>query len=370
MNEIQFARFIKEGLGSPADSQTFAARIATEIRVRTHPNREQREELGQTQVMISGSLQHKGEGRSFRRLGLRPRVFAAALTLAMIGMLNLGAAYFFPSYGEALANAPVVGGLSRSILSGTGMLNADVSAFNEVSSSNGHKLRLVGAYADGLETIFFVEIDGQSLASAEPPRKSDRYLIAGDATLTDQFGHSYVRGGTPSGDQRPLIFSALVGPAAQYGARLTLHVRLLTNVGTTEAVDGDWSLHATLFEHPAHVIPLPAPVTIAGNTYTITSLRLGAVLQLRWRVTGPNIGRVWTDWKALPEPIRAGQDPFWPKLSGPSMASVNGGYGIDPGMTEVSGEITALVPSSGVYTVEFGSSVIGFASRTIVVPRR
>lgn len=179
-----------------------------------------------------------------------------------------------------------------------------------------------------------------------------------------------MRGGTPSGDQRPVIFSPLVGPAAQYGARLTLHVLGLGNVGTGQAIGGDWTLHATLFEHPAHVIPLPAPVTIAGNVYAITSIRSGAVLQLRWTVTGPNVGRVWTDWMALPEPIRAGQDPFWPKLSGPSVVSENGGYGINHGMTEVSGEITALLPSPGQYKIEFGSPVIGFASRTIEVPTR
>jgi len=73
---------------------------------------------------------------------------------------------------------------------------------------------------------------------------------------------------------------------------------------------------------------------------------------------------------ALPEPIRAGQDPFWPKLSGPSVVSENGGYGINHGMTEVSGEITALLPSPGQYKIEFGSPVIGFASRTIEVPTR
>jgi hypothetical protein len=353
MNEVEFARFIKHGLGSPADSRTLAARIASEIRPRTYPNRG-----GQA------------DARSFGRLRRRPRVMVAALTLAMIGTLNLGAAYFFPSYGEALANVPVVGAVSRSILSGTGLLNADVSAFNEVSSSNGHTLRLVGAYADGLQTIFFVEIDGQSLAMAGPPRKSDRYLVASDATLTDQFGHSYVRGGTPSGDQRPVIFGPLFGPAAHYGARVTLQVRLLTNVGTTQAIDGAWTLHATLFVHPAHVIPLPAPVTIAGNTYTITSLQSGAVLQLRWNVTGPNVGRVWTDWRALPEPVRAGQDPFWPRLFGPGVGAESGGYGINGGMTEVSGDITALVLSPGQYKVEFGSPVIGLASRTIVVPKQ
>jgi len=120
MNEIEFARFIKDGLGSPADSPTLAARVATEIRLRTHSNVGRRPKLGQTQLVISASSQHEAEARSLSRSHRRRRMAVVALTLATIGTLNLGGAYFFPSYGEALANIPFVGGVSRSILSGTG----------------------------------------------------------------------------------------------------------------------------------------------------------------------------------------------------------------------------------------------------------
>src|SRR3982074_1765834 len=120
MNELEFARFIKGGLGTPSPSPTLVSRIATELSER-------------------GRSTSAGVGRAPRRLA------GAALALALIGALNLAGVYFFPRYGPALANTPLVGGVSRSILSDAGLLSADTSALNDVSTSNGHTLRLVGA---------------------------------------------------------------------------------------------------------------------------------------------------------------------------------------------------------------------------------
>ncbi len=86
MNELEFARFIKSGLGAPSPSPRLASRVAVEINQR-------------------------GAGRSAGRHVVAYRVGGAALALGLIAALNLAGAYYLPWYGTALANAPVVGPL-------------------------------------------------------------------------------------------------------------------------------------------------------------------------------------------------------------------------------------------------------------------
>jgi hypothetical protein len=343
MTEVEFSRFIKGGLGTPGPSGALATRVAAELSVR-------------------GGSSSVGVHLAFRRIA------GAALALGLIGALNLGGAYFFPRYGTGLANTPLVGGVSRSILGSAGLLTADTSAMNDVSTSNGHTIRLVGAYADGLQTVFLIQIDNDTLATAGPPSKADNYLVVGDATLTDQFGRAYQRGGTPSGDQRPVVFGALTSPAAENGARLTLHVQALFNVGNVPdpRVDGDWTLHATLFQHSAHVIPLPAPIHLGGNTYTFTSIKSSTVLQLSWTVTGPELARAWSfrDQGAV-----TAMRQYLPSLTGVGEISSTWGFTLDPSTNVLSGQITAILQSPGECTIRFGSPEIGFADRTIVIPK-
>lgn len=369
MNELEFARFIKSGLGTPNPSPTLASRIAAEISARGRAS-----DIGGSTVRPAerGIAPRTSDRRGTRRRTARRLAYrfgGAALALGLIGGINLAGAYYFPRYGTALANAPLVGGVSRTFLSDAGLLTADTSALNDVSASNGHTLRLVGGYADGLQTVFLVEIDGQSLANAGPPRKSDHYLVVDrGATLTDQFGHTYQRDGTPSGDQRPVVFSPLVSPAAENGARLTLHVDGLVNVGSTQFVAGDWTLHATLFAHQAHNLPLPAPMSLAGNTYTLTSIRSSATrFEISWKVFGPGVARAWNEDNA--HGSFAALVPFNPSLIGSHVIASSGGYTFDPATNTLSGTITAILsPPGGTYKVRFGSPDLGYVERTIVVP--
>ncbi len=86
MNELEFGRFIKIGLGTPSRSPMLASRVAAEISAR---------------------------GRAPRSAGRRIayRVGGAVLALGIIGALNVAGANYFPWYGTALANAPLVGPL-------------------------------------------------------------------------------------------------------------------------------------------------------------------------------------------------------------------------------------------------------------------
>ena len=367
MTEMEFARFIKKGLGTPVASQMLATRIAAEVAERSHSS----DVHGSTLLRPRRAgvvVKTDKPGRSqvvARRVATR--IGAAALALGLIAALNLGVVYYFPRYGTALASVPVVGGVSRSILAGAGLASADVAAVSDVSTSNGHTLRLVGVYADGLQTVFLIQIDNQSLAAAGPPTKTERYLVAGrDATLTDQFGHTYQRVGSPSGDQRPVAFSPLVAPAAQNGARLTLHLRNLDNVGTAESIPGEWTLHATVFEHAAHVIPLPAPIELGGNTFTFTSIKSATVFELSWKVTGPGVAQAWN---VRDQGSFARLRPYVPSFTGLKEIASGVGFTFDPSTNSMYGQITEIWESPGKLTIRFGSPEIGLAERTIVVPK-
>lgn len=357
MTENEFARFIKTGLGVPDLTPTLSNRIAREVETRNHPHNPLRD----------SSRNHEAIRRSGAR-AISLRVGLTALVLAIIADANLGIAYYFPRYGVALANAPIVGGVSQTLLSSAGLVTADVSAASDVSTSSGHTLRLMGAYADGLQTVFLVQIDNQSLATAGWGNKKSTFLVARDMDLTDQFGHIYevsTAGQFPQGVE---VFKPLVSPAAGNGARLTLTVRSLGNVGTGEPVYGNWTLHATVFQHASHTIPAPTPLTLAGNIFTFESIRSSTILDIRWKVTGPSVAQAWS---AQDKGSFASLSPFIPTLVGCPVASYGSGtgYGYNPSTRTMSSELRYTLTAPGTCVIRFGSAQLGFVDRTIVIPK-
>jgi hypothetical protein len=227
----------------------------------------------------------------------RRRRLAVALAVAVVGIVagNLAAAYYAPAYGQVLAAAPVLRGIADPLLHAFGMTEQNAVAFDSTSTSNGHTIRLVAGYADGLRTVILLEIDGHGL-SGNPKQYGlhpGEYGIGEFYTLTDQFGHVY----KPSGGTGPteLQFEPLVWPASRVGARLTLHVTGLQELwlirphGPSDtSLAGDWSLHATLTPAAVHDLALPAPVRTADGVFSVTQVRLtGSELQIRWTVSGP-----------------------------------------------------------------------------------
>lgn len=218
--------------------------------------------------------------RSQSSLGVR-RPKASALIIAVILLAltaNIGAAYYSPLYAAALAATPVVGTISRPLLTATGLSGANVIAFDETSDSAGHRLHLVAGYADQLRTLIFVEIDGRS-----------SHLGMHGVELTDQFGHSY--GAKFNAAQTALMFEPLTGLAASQGGRLSLHIDGIDVPSTTGGprsafVTGRWTLHPTLFARQAHVLALPKPGSIDGTVYTFTAVRSSFVLDVNWTITG------------------------------------------------------------------------------------
>jgi hypothetical protein len=230
-----------------------------------------------------------------RRL-LRP---AAALLIALtvIGLGNLGAAYYAPRYGQALAQVPLVGGIYAKALEYYGLAPKNVTVVNSSSTSSGHTVRLVAAYADGLRTVLVVEIDGRTLTSGKTSRPSPGEFGVGNHgetpdlgyTLTDQFGHSYTEG-IGNGYDNYLQFQPLVWPASKVGARLTLHITTLRKLWLAPGQDelaGNWTLHATLVAERVHVLPVPSPVRTTNAVYTFTSLRVtSTAVHIEWTATG------------------------------------------------------------------------------------
>lgn len=237
---------------------------------------------------------HVADARPSRRWHLRLAV-GLAMAVLLIGAGNLAAAYYAPTYGQALAAVPVLRGIADPLLHAFGITEQNAVALNSTATSSGHTIRLVAGYADGLRTVILLEIDGRGL-SGNPKQYGlhpGDYGIADGFTLTDQFGHTY----KPNGGAGPteLQFEPLVWPASKVGARLTLHVTGLEKLwmvgpnapGDTVLV-GDWTLQATLLPAAVHDLPLPAPVRTADSVYTVTLLRItGSELQIRWTVSGP-----------------------------------------------------------------------------------
>jgi len=231
-----------------------------------------------------------------RRL-LRPAA-ALLIALALVGLGNLGAAYYAPRYGQALAQVPLVGGIYAKALEYYGLAPKNVTVVNNSSTSSGHTVRLVAAYADGLRTVLVVEIDGRTLTYGKTSHPSPGEFGVGNHgetpdlgyTLTDQFGHSYTEG-VGNGYTNYLQFQPLVWPASKVGARLTLHITTLMKLWLEGAgqdeVSGDWTLHATLVAEPVHVLPLPSPVQTSNAVYTFTSLRVtSTAVHIEWTATG------------------------------------------------------------------------------------
>ena len=300
------------------------------------------------------------------------RSSAIGMTVAIVMLLNVVAAYYAPTYSRALADAPGIGGPSSKVLAAFGLSASNVTPVSDVASSSGHTLRMAAGYADGLRTVLFVSIDGKGLDGnpKEFGMKPGDYGLGG-FTLADQFGRTY----TPSGVGGPtmLPFTPLAWPASRVGARLTLHVTSIDALwlrGSGE-VHGDWTLHATLVAEPAHTLTLPQPVHTSQATYTFTSIHSSATsLTIRWTIDGPILDRL-SELRAArnAEEMQLQHDYFWPQVldaSGRPVQLSDWGFTFTKPAT---GEITVFIPGPDRYRIQLGGALTADdQQRWIVVP--
>lgn len=82
------------------------------------------------------------------------------------------------------------------------------------------------------------------------------------------------------GSSQDLVFQPLVGRATHGPVRLTLDVTLLVvtspaspgHLSTQSRFEGSWILGLTVTQHSALRPAIPAPVTVDGITYQVTSM--------------------------------------------------------------------------------------------------
>jgi len=295
---------------------------------------------------------------------------AAALVVAVL-FVNLVAAYFAPRYGQALADAPIVGGVAGPVLRYSGLDASRITVVNVSSTSAGHTIKLVGGYADTERTVLFMEIDGNPHGL---PNKQTTCCYA-EGTLVDQFALQYQRIFSP--DPFAATFAPLGGPASRVGARLNLHVTELRGLHPEfQPVSGDWSLNVTLIQQAGKVLATPGPVTANGVTYAIKSLRLsGKLLKISLQLTGQPVDEETKraygprNPSQLSGPNAFAQEYFAPKLvdaQGNKASFYDWGYSL-PKQGPTWGTIDAVLPGPGQYTLTFGN-LPGPASFQIEVP--
>lgn len=302
-----------------------------------------------------------------RRAVLTFRWAAAAVVALVVG--NLVAARALPGYALQLADAPVVGGISTSLLQLAGLAPSQVNPAGSTATVDGQTIKVVGGFADTARTVVLIEVDGRN----SPPSKTGAgYNVL--ASLTDQYGHRY----SQSAGGQYLSFQPLVGPATRGPVHLTLHVTQLDMWAASSPGKppkqtnffGNWILGLTVTQQPDVAPPLPSPVTVDGTTYAVTSIQIsGTEVAVNWRASGgTEIAQLYKlDYQPGGPDVAPGgleqmistryftsgilnPDGSYPALTG---FSNNSGFGvISP--TLITGEIQYVLQGPGRYLIAIG----------------
>ena len=297
-----------------------------------------------------------------RRASTRLLTAVAAGAVAVV-VANVVAAYLAPIYGQALADAPIVGNVAGTVLRYSGLDANKITTVNDSATSSGHTLKLMGAYADTERTVLLIEVDGQP--HHLPNKQQACCAVLG--TLSDQFGHTYHQVNNP--DQLSPTFEPLDWPANQVGARLTFHSNTLAD---TQITAGNWDLHVTLVQVKGRVLPVPSPVIANGITYTFTSLHLsGTRLRILYKLSGTPVDELRKRVYSSAPPV---DNSFYQQYLMPQLTDAAGNKAmlVESGMTlpkqgPAEAQYTAVVPGPGQYELTLGNAA-GLAKVVIDVP--
>ncbi len=278
-------------------------------------------------------------------------------------VLALGAtSYFAPRFGQALADAPVLGSATGPLLRSVGLasLGGRVTAFSSAALSSSHRVELIGGYADGIRTILLLRV--------EPADRSVLLTNGVGVTLTDQFGHRLaLKGGAADArtGQEILEFEPVTGPAAPLGARLTLQVTTLTAFGSPrDRLQGDWQLHATIALDESTAVAAPLPGRLGTMTVTFTKLTATATaLEVRLQVQGAGSGELS---RVIPDAVK-GHPAFSVQLWAPDGTQAQE---LARQVDESSGSVDTVWARSatGVYRLIATDQGVGTIERTIDIP--
>jgi hypothetical protein len=320
-----------------------------------------------------------GRRRTGRALGWT----SAAVVALLLG--NLIAARLVPSYAADLAYAPVIGPITAPLLQFAGLAPSQLAPSSSSATVDGQTIKVEGGFADTSRTVVVIQVDGRN---SQLSKTGAGYTV--QATLTDQYGHSYSL--VNNGEPQDLWFQPLVGPAMHGPVRLTLHVSLLImysasspgSPGTQSRFAGHWSLGLTVTQHPAATEAAPAPVTVGGTTYAVTSITIsGTDVSIHWRASGGS--QIAQYWSLTRGPGAAESDSgnlalkyFYAAIESPgaSLARTNLGS-MSPSPIDVSGfvlispelitgQLQQVVPAPGKYLIAIGRPTV--VSFPIAVP--
>ena len=184
------------------------------------------------------------------------RIAFAAVLLVIIA--TGGASYYAPVFAQAMADAPIAGGLTGWMLRQAGLAGVPhrVTAMADTSSSAGYSVELVGGYADPGRTILF-------LRSSPAARVVSSIGVGPKFVLADQFGQTYRMTSAvqnSSSGENTFTFEPLRWPASALGARLRLSFNTIQEgvPPTSPYVTGRWELAATLAMDEGSVLTRPA----------------------------------------------------------------------------------------------------------------
>lgn len=292
-----------------------------------------------------------------------------AVAVAVLVLGNLVAARALPGYALALADAPVIGGISTPLLQLAGLAPSQVSPAGSTATVDGQTIKVLGGFADTARTVVIVQVDGRN---SPPSKTAAGYDVL--ASLTDQYGHRYSQ--TVAGQD--LWFQPLVGPATKGPVHLTLHVTQLNmwsasspgRPSTQSEFTGNWVLGLTVMQQPDVAPPLPSPVTVNGTTYAVTSIKIsGTEVSVNWRASGGSeIAQLYKlDYQPGGPDVAPGSPEqmismryFMPAIlnpdgsyAGPTGNSNNSGFGIiSP--TLITGRIQYVLQGPGRYLIAMG----------------
>ena len=315
-------QLVLTALGSSPQAGAVAARLAARLR--------------------HGALESSRRTQQIQRLRIRST--AALVALAVVVAANVAAVRLLPTYAQAVAHAPLVSDLPRPVLQLAGLTEAQVTRVAVSATASGHTVTLLAASADSARTVVIIQVDG---LDSPPVKSAAGYQL--DATLTDQYGKAYQRIGGQGGD---LWFSPLSGAATHGTAALTLRVQSLDMwpaiapdaafrppSSGSKQVRGDWVVGTTVTRRAGVPVALPSTKTVAGVTYTVTSIRIsGTEVTIDWKVTGdPRAAALY----------RAVKKNGWSSVLGPQPGGPNTADSfLDAGIVNADGTAAPSVPGN------------------------
>jgi hypothetical protein len=209
----------------------------------------------------------------------------------VVALLLLATAVAVPRGRDALAAAPLLGPVTKSLLRLTGMDAAGqlVTPLRGGATSSGVTISLTGGYADNQRTVVILHLSPAAIPELPITLQSEGARVP----LTEPVVSPNLEGDVV------LVFGPIANPA-RAGNALTLHVAGLGPIptlgrpapGLVDRIGGDWTLRFTLTVDRSAAVAAPAPGHLGDLSVSFTASVVGTDVQLSAHLHGATIGQV------------------------------------------------------------------------------